>query len=280
MGTLLVATLALAAAAASDSAADPIKNIVQLGADPNLTTPPAEANPCCGDTPAGCVTTPAAPNPCGDCIRHCPAVVSVTAGDGALVWSFASTPQGYALGTIRLDGVELEAPWTGGLLFFTSSSNRNENPSGGNAHAGAAPAREWVYAATANQLSASEVQFQGTAALGSCDITFNVSVSAHGAGAPGSTRVAFNTSWAQVQPAHSNCRYALSVPLFGDAVGQLPSWRSYMYPWAGNSECVCPASVPFLCWLEHAAATVRPLNERAQDVHRSIVRRRYIQATR
>ena len=31
---------------------------------------PAAANPCCGDTPAGCVTTPSAPNPCGDCIRH------------------------------------------------------------------------------------------------------------------------------------------------------------------------------------------------------------------
>ena len=30
----------------------------------------AAANPCCGDTPAGCVTTPSAPNPCGDCIRH------------------------------------------------------------------------------------------------------------------------------------------------------------------------------------------------------------------
>eukprot|EP00937_MAST-01D_sp_MAST-1D-sp2_P007433 g7433.t1 len=167
-----------------------------------------------------------------------PANVSVTAGGGAFIWSFASTPQGYALGTILLGGVAIDAPWTGGLLLTHSTANREGGRAGA---APAAAARGWVYAAKAKQLSASAVQFQGNAALGSCNIVFNVSVSAHGGDAPGGTKVAFNTSW-NVLPANGgrsrshghSCPHSLSVPLFGDATRQ-PSWRSFMYPWAGNS---------------------------------------------
>ena len=222
MLTRLVAALALAATATASNA-DPIKSTAAAAA-PDLSALVSTSSP--------------------------PPSVSVTAGDGAFVWAFASTPDGYALGSILLDNVAIEARWTGGLLFFTSS-NRSDEVGGGGGGDGTARAaaltREWVYAAEAWQLSASVVRFRGNAALGSCSVGFNVTVSAHGGGTAGSTRVAFNTSW-RVQPANSDCRYSLSVPLFGDGAAtshpsqqyrsHRPAWRSFMYPWAGNSTAI------------------------------------------
>lgn len=163
-----------------------------------------------------------------------PATINITADDGEFVWAFASTPDGYALGSILLGNVSIEAPWTGGLLYFTSS-NRSD---GTTTRAADAPTREWVYAAEAWQLTASAVRFRGSAALGSCSVGFNVTVSAHSGGtAGGTTLVAFNTSW-RVQPENSDCRYSLSVPLFGDDAATSQQWRSFMYPWAGNSTAI------------------------------------------
>ena len=45
-----------------------------------------------------------------------PANVSVAAGDGVLIWSFASTPRGYALGTIELQAPSMCRGWAGCCL--------------------------------------------------------------------------------------------------------------------------------------------------------------------
>ena len=96
-------------------------------------------------------------------------------------------------------------------------------------------AREWLFAANARQISPAAVELQGTQLLDDAELSFSVIVSAHhtpGApGTPGTARVAFNTSWTVSTAA---CPYSLSVPLFGDSM-RTPSWRSQMYPWAGNS---------------------------------------------
>ena len=145
--------------------------------------------------------------------------INITAG--SFTWLFPRTARGYSLGTIIVDGSPIEASWGEGLLFVTKGKDTSS-------------AREWLFATNARQISPAAAEFQGSQLLESAELAFSVIVSAHhtpGApGTPGTARVAFNTSWT----VSTACPYSLSVPLFGDSM-RTPSWRSQMYPWAGNS---------------------------------------------
>ena len=169
----------------------------------------------CNTTSGTMPTSPPAPppSPIPD------SAINITAG--SFTWSFPRTAQGYSLGTVIFDGSPIEAPWEGGLLFASRGDNVAD--------------RKWLHAASARQLSPAAAEFRGSYSLGSGELSFSVTASAHHMpGAPGTTgtaRVAFNTSWSVSAAA---CPYSLSIPLFGDTMWT-PSWRSQMYPWAGNS---------------------------------------------
>lgn len=152
---------------------------------------------------------------------------------GASTWCFESGAGGWALGSFGLRGQPLEeTAWTEGLIAVqhrspAQTTNRTRVI--------------WLPATNGTKHSDTAATFAGTAELASGTLSFSVSVQLRSSPAPSTVaRVLFNTSW--TYDGADGAEWLIGLPFMGDDMAH--SWRSQIYPWAGNSSALPYTGAP------------------------------------
>ena len=136
---------------------------------------------------------------------------------------------GWALGSIGLRGQPVDAAWTKGLVVVEHRSSTDQTT------------RAWLAAANGTKHSDTAATFTGAAELASGTLSFAVSVRLRDSpGASTVSRVLFNTSWKY--DGADGAEWFIGLPFMGDDMAH--SWRSQIYPWAGNSSALQLNGVP------------------------------------